>query len=67
MFCLGSATDWKRAGVTLETAAGLVMKFLVWPGYSGGCLALTDYGRAAGAVAGPMRRPPKYRDSHDSA
>ena len=29
LFCLGSGTDWKQAGVTLATVGGLIMKFLV--------------------------------------
>ncbi len=45
LFCLGSGTDWKQAGITLATVGGLVMKFLVTA--TGGRLALTDDGRAA--------------------
>jgi hypothetical protein len=52
LFCLGSGTDWKEAGVTLKTVAGLVVKSLsvihlvrlVGPSKR---LALTDVGRAA--------------------
>ena len=44
LFCLGSGTDWKQAGVTLATVGGLIMKFLV--SADGGHLALTDAGRA---------------------
>jgi len=52
LFCLGSGTDWKRAGVTLQTVAGLVGKLpftlnrLVTP-LPTGRLALTNAGRAA--------------------
>jgi len=46
LFCLGSGADWKRAGVTLGTAAGLIMNFLV-TAFPSGRLALTDAGRAA--------------------
>jgi hypothetical protein len=52
LFCLGSGTDWKEAGVTLKTVAGLVSKSLwlihlvrlVGPSKR---LALTEAGRAA--------------------
>jgi hypothetical protein len=44
LFCVG--TDWREAGVTLETVASLVVNFLVTPFPAGG-LALTDAGRAA--------------------
>ena len=56
LFCLGSGTDWKEAGVTLKTAAGMVGKLFVRPIVTpkvlvmptrGGALALTDAGRAA--------------------
>jgi hypothetical protein len=46
LFCVGSGTDWKEAGVTLKTVAGLVVNFLVTP-FPAGRLALTDAGRAA--------------------
>jgi hypothetical protein len=45
LFCLGSGTDWKRAGVTLDTVACLVRNFLVMANRDGR-LFLTDYGRA---------------------
>jgi hypothetical protein len=45
LFCLDSGTDWKQAGVTLKTVAGLVVNFLVTP-FPAGRLALTDAGRA---------------------
>jgi hypothetical protein len=47
LFCLGSGTDWKEAGVTLETVAGLVFNFLVGPLHPTYRLALSDTGRAA--------------------
>ena len=52
LFCLGSGTDWKEAGVTLKTVAGMVGKLFVTPKVlvmptRGGALALTDAGRAA--------------------
>jgi hypothetical protein len=61
LFCLASRTDWKRAGVTPKTVAGMVMKYLVTPTWASGApppLPLTDYGRATptGAVAGPELR-----------
>jgi len=46
LFCLGSGTDWKEAGVALATAGGLITKFLV-TAYPTGRLALSDAGRAA--------------------
>ena len=46
LFCLGSGTDWKQAGVTLKTVAHLLVKFLVMPNRDGR-LFLTDAGRAA--------------------
>jgi hypothetical protein len=46
LFCIGSGTDWKEAGVTLKTVAGLVVNFLV-TSFPAGRLALTDAGRAA--------------------
>ena len=45
LFCLGSRTDWSRAGVTLKTVAGLMIDGLVTP--IGGHFVLTDDGRAA--------------------
>src|SRR5215831_530884 len=45
LFCIGSGTDWPRAGVTGETETALVVKGLLArdaPGH----LALTDEGRA---------------------
>ena len=45
LFCLGSGTNWKEAGVTLATAGGLITKLLV-TAYPTGRLALTDAGRA---------------------
>jgi len=44
LFCLGSRTDWRRAGVTLKTMAGLMTNGLVTP--TGGHFVLTDDGRA---------------------
>jgi hypothetical protein len=54
LFCLGSGTDWKEAGVTLKTVAGLVgksfwfvpMPLVRWVMPSKR-LELTDAGRAA--------------------
>jgi hypothetical protein len=46
LFCVGSGTDWKEAGVALKTVARLVANFLVTP-FPAGRLALTDAGRAA--------------------
>src|SRR5712675_2280297 len=51
LFCLATETDWKQAGVTFKTAAGMVGKGLVRPLVGplvipGGALALTDAGRA---------------------
>jgi hypothetical protein len=45
LFCIGSRTDWRRAGVTLKTVAGMVVNGLVTP--TGGHFVLTDDGRAA--------------------
>jgi hypothetical protein len=51
LFCLASGTDWKQAGVTYKTMAGMWAKVLFTPNYlitsRGGALALTDAGRAA--------------------
>jgi hypothetical protein len=46
LFCVGSGTDWKRAGVTGETITTLVVRGLVERD-ARGHLALTDEGRAA--------------------
>jgi hypothetical protein len=51
LFCLGSGTDWKQAGITLKAVAGMVgkpllgEKVIVTPTRGG--LALTHAGRAA--------------------
>jgi hypothetical protein len=42
LFCVGSGTDWQRAGVTGETITALVVR-----GLGRGHLTLTDDGRAA--------------------
>ena len=51
LFCLDSGTDWKQAGVTLKTVAGMVGTAFFTPNglvtYRGRALALTDAGRAA--------------------
>jgi hypothetical protein len=60
LFCLASGTDWKQAGVTLKTVAGMVGTAFFTPNglvmhrgreglitYRGRALALTDAGRAA--------------------
>jgi hypothetical protein len=51
LFCLGSGTDWKEAGVTPKTVAGMMWKYLVFPTWAPGGrpppLTLTDAGRAA--------------------
>jgi hypothetical protein len=51
LFCLASGTDWKQAGVTMKTVAGMWAKVLFAPNYlitsRGGALALTDAGRGA--------------------
>jgi hypothetical protein len=56
LFCLGSGTDWKPAGVTLKTVGRVVGMFapftLVKP-IGGGPRALTDAGRAA--LRAPLR------------
>jgi hypothetical protein len=51
LFCLASGTDWKQAGVTFKTVAGMVGMALLTPNClvyatAGGALALTDAGRA---------------------
>jgi hypothetical protein len=57
LFCVGSRTDRKEAGVTLKTVASLVVNFLVTP-FPTGRLALTDADLAAlrELVARAMRR-----------
>jgi len=47
LFCLASRTDWKQAGVTPKTVAGMLVKFLVTVTWASHQLALTDAGRAA--------------------
>jgi hypothetical protein len=47
LFCLASGTDWKQAGVTPKTVAGMLVKFLVKVHWASHQLALTDIGRAA--------------------
>jgi hypothetical protein len=50
LFCLASGTDWKQAGVSLRTVAGMVGKlFFTGEGLVGGgrALALTHAARAA--------------------
>jgi hypothetical protein len=47
LFCVGSRTDRKEAGVTLKTVASLVVNFLVTPFPTGRRLALTDADLAA--------------------
>ena len=45
LFCVGSGTDWQRAGVTGETVTALIVTgFLVRD--ASGQLTLTDNGRA---------------------
>jgi hypothetical protein len=46
LFCVGSGTDWQRAGVMSETVTALVVKGLLVRD-AGGRLALTKDGRAA--------------------
>jgi hypothetical protein len=46
LFCVGSSTDWQRAGVTGETVTAMTVRgFVVRDGR--GRLVLTDDGRAA--------------------
>jgi hypothetical protein len=45
LFCVGSGTDWQRAGVTGETVTALVVRDLVVRD-ARAQLALTDDGRA---------------------
>jgi hypothetical protein len=57
LFCLGSGTDWKQAGVTFKTVVDILMmgrrsglplvKLVNRFALTGGRLALTDAGRAA--------------------
>jgi hypothetical protein len=47
LFCLASGTDWKQAGVTPQTVAGVLVKFLVKLHWASHQLALTDIGRDA--------------------
>jgi hypothetical protein len=56
LFCVGSGTDWKEAGVTLKTVARLVVNFLVTPFPAGRLSDRCRPRRAAGAVARAMRR-----------
>ena len=46
LFCVGSCTDWQRAGVTGETVTALVVRGLIVRDGKGR-LALTNDGRAA--------------------
>ena len=46
LFCIGSGTDWQRAGVTGETVTALVVRGLIVRDGKGR-LALTNDGRAA--------------------
>ena len=46
LFCIGSGTDWQRAGVTGETVTAMVVRGLLVRDAKGR-LALTDDGRAA--------------------
>jgi hypothetical protein len=45
LFCVGRATDWRRAGLTGEAVTALIVRGLVVR--DGRCLALTVEGRAA--------------------
>jgi hypothetical protein len=47
LFCLASRTDWKQAGITPKTVAGMLVKFLVTVTWASHQLVLTDAGRAA--------------------
>jgi hypothetical protein len=47
LFCLASQTDWKQAGITPKTVAGMLVKFLVTVTWVSHQLALTDSGRHA--------------------
>jgi len=56
LFCAGSSTDWKRAGIMSETVTSLIVRgLLVRDGV--GRLTLTNSGPRciAGAVAGAVR------------
>ena len=46
LFCIGSETDWQRAGVTGETVTNMIVKGLIVRDALGRP-ALTDDGRAA--------------------
>jgi hypothetical protein len=46
LFCVGSSTDWQRAGVRGDTVTALVVKGLLMRDAKGH-LTLTDDGRAA--------------------
>jgi hypothetical protein len=46
LFCIGSATDWERAGITGETVTAMVVKGLIVRAALGR-LTLTDRGRPA--------------------
>jgi hypothetical protein len=46
LFCVGSGTDWQRAGVTGETVTALVVRGLIVRDVRGR-VTLTDDGRAA--------------------
>jgi hypothetical protein len=52
LFCLASGTDWKQAGVTYKTVAGMMGKLIIGRTSlvtmtSTGAFALTDAGRVA--------------------
>ncbi len=46
LFCVGSSTDWQRAGITGETVTALLVRGLLARDGKGQ-LTLTDDGRAA--------------------
>jgi hypothetical protein len=46
LFCVGSGTDWQRAGITGETVTALVVRGLIMRDAKGR-LTLTDDGRAS--------------------
>jgi hypothetical protein len=46
LFCVGSGTDWQRAGITGETVTALVVRGLIVRDAKGR-LTLTDDGRAS--------------------
>ena len=63
-FCLGSGTDWKEAGVTLNTVAGLVgVSTMPMPLVAplSGRLALTDAGRTSGSCCGTYKAGARRR------